>query len=694
MNLSVDFPEIWAQVHYRYRGQSYKYNLPLPRGGKRLDGLDIKFDGEPIAKGQRFLVTMESSEKVDIESFVLTGAFNRDNLNGVFFNGYQSWTESRERSPYVRLSSLGWAGRLLSLNRLGDSSFYHHSERRGRFHGYSYAYLRYPDRLLLLCSLDDSAGYTIIGTDTRRGLFTLSKDMEEYCLKGQKEILNLAILEGSEEEVFDAYSQLRSDSYQDTPHGFGWMGQLPHKRRLDERYIRRNLATCRDKNIPFDYFIIGDGWQSALGEWNLPASGFPSGMSSLCAEIRGSGYTPGLWFAPFVVEPDSTIFRTRKDWLACKPGKSPQVAGRLVQHRGAYFALNLSRQDVREYIAESYQRITKEWKYGFVVLDLLYVAGLYPRDGLSRGGAMNEAMEFLYSLKGDARWLAKGIPLDSSFGKVEYAQVCADSSPRWDPAFFRNIHLRERVSSLNALRSTVGRRHLNGRFISNAVGAFFLKSSWRGMDVLQRYTLLLLNMLLGKFISISDQISNYTDEEMGFFRLIFPLTHPQIESLVETRGVVKICYCIGQRKYINFSNLSARTRTLKLPRGNWFGTSRLGRRAHHIVGLKSQQIKAGESRNYLELQGDDCFAGSDGHIFPGAEIHSIRQEGNNFSVVPKPEKNNPFRIWLQCPFTPNDDGDVTINGVPAEKKSTSSGLQLISALIETASSKNGASLST
>ena len=124
--------------------------------------------------------------------------------------GYQSWTESCEHSPGERIAALNSPGRFLSLHRFGDAAFYPYPERKGRFHGYSYAYLRYPDRLFLVGSLDDSIGYTIIGTDLRHELFTLSKGLNGYRLDGRQDILELALLEGPEEEVFDLYARMRN----------------------------------------------------------------------------------------------------------------------------------------------------------------------------------------------------------------------------------------------------------------------------------------------------------------------------------------------------------------------------------------------------------------------------------------------------------------------------------------------------
>ncbi len=676
---STKLSEIWVHLHYRCKGESYKFNLPLPMGCKSLEGLKVEFAREMIEGGQRLLVSLEAAAPVEIESFMLTGSLGHlEHLTSVFCNGYQSWTESWELFPGNRMPSLTSQGRFLSLHRLGDSTFYAYPDKRGCFHGYSYGYLRYSDLLFFVGSLDDSIGYTIISTDIRHGMFTLTKELSGYCFNDRQTILDLVLLEGKKEEVFDRYMELRGLSGSTAPKVFSWMSEAPRSLRMDEFYIRRNLSAFRDNQIPMDYFIVGNGWQSALGEWDLPASGFPSGLSSLCAEIRGSGYKPGLWFAPFVVGVDSTIFRSRKNWLAREQGKPPRPAGRLLRHGGLVFSLDVSRDDVRKYIADNYRRMTENWHYDLIVLDLLYAAGIYPRNGRSRGGAMNDAMRFLYSLKGDAKWILNGVPLESCFGNSGYVRIGSNTSPYWERPYYKNIHLRERESTRNALKSTIGRRQLNGRFFASAAGPFYLKSMKRGMDKFQRYTNLLLSHLFGSCLMATEAIEDYQSQEMKLFKSLFPLMSPIINSVDEYRRTMQVSYRIKSRQYLSISNISERTQSFQLPSGHWFAAPWLLRRAHHITGGKVQQLKPWESRNYLFVDDEDCFAGSDGHIFPGSEIESIAKEDGDWRIIPKQEKRDSFRAWLQISET---ESVVTLNGYPVEKKLSAYGRWLADTLV-------------
>jgi len=683
--------EVWVELHYRYKDEIFQFNLPLPQGGKFFDGLRVDFDRVDIPGGRRFTINMEPLGKVELIRFELTGHLNYgDDVRSIFVNGYQSWTGSRERSPGERISALNGPGKVLYLQKYGDYQFYNYPEKKGRFHGYSYAYTRYPDRLFFAGSLDEQAGYTIIGTDIKHNLFSLTKDVAGLHLNDRRLVLDIVLLEGPEKDVFERYLELRREVDEGKEimavvvpgeRAAAWSSHRGIGNTIDEVSIRRNLAEFRDRKIPLKYFIIDDGWETATGDWRNPSSGFPSGMSSLAAEIKGSGYIPGIWFAPFITGRESSIFRNRKDWLAKEPGKRAKPAGWIPSHGGLFYALDLSRHDVRAYIAGSLARIRDEWGFSLIKMDLLYAAALFPPEGKSRGEAMNDAMNFLLSLKGDTEYLLNSVPLESAFGKAEYCRIGAETTPFWEHPFTRNLHCRERFSTLNNLRSTVGRRHLDGRFFSNDTGSFHLSSKKNSMEPPRRYTQLLLHSLLGNMITTSDNPGDYDEDELNTYLSIFPLIQPVIEDVQESRRTVTIRYTVGERRFICISNLAERIRSFELPEGTWFGARGLKRRPHHVAGGRKQVLKPGESRNYLKLDESDFYAGSDGHLFPGSEISLIQGKGRNFQVEAVSSVLNDFRVWIRIPQDEPSEGNILINGKDAEILTTSNGDRLATGMI-------------
>ena len=67
-------------------------------------------------------------------------------------------------------------------------------------------------------------------------------------------------------------------------------------------------------DLPFEVFQVDDGWQVNIGDW-LANNKFPSGMQALADKIRACGRTPGLWLAPFLGVPSSSLLRQHPDWF-------------------------------------------------------------------------------------------------------------------------------------------------------------------------------------------------------------------------------------------------------------------------------------------------------------------------------------------------------------------------------------------
>ncbi|MDF1567656.1 MAG: alpha-galactosidase [Spirochaetaceae bacterium] len=674
------FPsEVWVELHYRYKGELFQFNLPMHHGEKFLDGLRLDFAYEDIPDGRRFTLVLEPLGEVFLDSFELTGGMKfGDEMKSVFVNGFQSWTGSRERSPGERISGLNWPGKMMSMHRYGDAVIYPYSEKKGRFHGYSYAYIRYPEHLLFAGSLDESAGYTIITTDVRRDFFSVKKDVTGLSLKSKRKLIDIVLFTASEERVFDRFMELRGHAATGLARATAWTSWHSEFRAIDELKIRRSLSAFRERRIPWDYFIIDDGWQRETGDWDTPSTGFASGMASLAAEIRGSGYKPGIWCAPFMVSPDSAVFRTKKTWLARTAKGRIRPAAWLPKHGGILYALDISKDEVKTFVAETIKRFRDSWGFEFIKLDLLYAAALYPPQGYSRGEAMNMAMDFLQSVKGEAVYQVSAVPLESAFHRAEYCRTTADTTPYWEHIFHRNIHGRERASTLNALRSTVGRRELNGRFFTVDTDSFFLQERSKVMESSRRYTQILLQSLLGGLLSTSDDISALDEDALRMLQSIFPVTDPEIHEVVESRRTVTIRYRVAGRHFTSISNLAERVRPLVLPEGFWFCASGLKRRAHHVTGGGRQILKPGESRNYMLFNEGDPFAGSDGHIFPGREIASIAGPADDWIIRPDPGVMTDFRVWMRVG---TESHTVRINGVEADIIQTPYGVKLASAVV-------------
>lgn len=140
-----------------------------------------------------------------------------------------------------------------------------------------------------------------------------------------------------------------------------------------------------------------------------------------------------------------------------------------------FYALDLSNEEVREYLREVFHQVLDVWGFDLVKLDFLYAVCMLPTEYKTRGQIMCEAMDFLCEVIGDKLILGCGVPLGPAFGKVDYCRIGPDVGLDWDGAPKEKLLHRERVSTKNTIGNTIYRRQLNGRAFWNDPDVYLLR---------------------------------------------------------------------------------------------------------------------------------------------------------------------------------------------------------------------------
>ena len=143
------------------------------------------------------------------------------------------------------------------------------------------------------------------------------------------------------------------------------------------------------QSLLFDVFQIDDGWQLGIGDWE-PNAKFPSGMDVLAARIKETGRKAGLWLAPLLIVPSSSIFHKHRDWLL------HDEKGRLVSAGFNWgeklYALDTTHPAVMDWLTVQMKKV-RDWGFEYVKLDFLYAGALpgkryidIPRETAYRNG--------------------------------------------------------------------------------------------------------------------------------------------------------------------------------------------------------------------------------------------------------------------------------------------------------------------
>ena len=133
----------------------------------------------------------------------------------------------------------------------------------------------------------------------------------------------------------------------------------------------QQLALARiAKEIGVEMFVIDDGWfkgrindKGGLGDWTVDKSKFPNGLQPMIKKINDMGLDFGIWIEPEMVNPNSDLYRAHPDWVFHYPNRT--------RHEGRnQLLLNLAREDVYQYLYDSFHLLLKENNIKFIKWDM------------------------------------------------------------------------------------------------------------------------------------------------------------------------------------------------------------------------------------------------------------------------------------------------------------------------------------
>ena len=122
-------------------------------------------------------------------------------------------------------------------------------------------------------------------------------------------------------------------------------------------------------SLGIEMLVMDDGWfgkrnadNSSLGDWVVNEEKIQGGLKNLVDEVNKLGMEFGIWFEPEMISPNSDLFREHPDWCIHIEGREPALCRE-------QYVLDLSRQEVVDYIYESVKRYFK-CKYNLCKWDM------------------------------------------------------------------------------------------------------------------------------------------------------------------------------------------------------------------------------------------------------------------------------------------------------------------------------------
>jgi alpha-galactosidase len=533
-------------------------DLLLPGKHTFFDAYHADFRVENVAGGVRYQLYLHPKQDLTVRRLELVFELPDRESVQLLANGWQSWSETRMRSADQPVPGMRAMARPF-MGLYGDEHIPGIPRGKGFVHTWTYAVLQAGRTAWFAGSLNERTGMTLFLYDAAAGVLRVRKDMDGLLLTHSFPALDIWVSRGGQLDTLDRYADLLACRPAPVEPALGWTSWYRHFNRIDEALIRHNLAGVQQSGLPFSWFQIDDGWQTAVGDWLSVKPVFPEGMGALAGRIRAAGLQPGLWLAPFVASAQSETAKKHPDWLLKAPDGRPLRAGWNPLWGGWYHALNCYHPGVQEYLAGVFHQATERWGYALLKLDFLFAVALAPPPEKTRGQVLHDALVLLRQLAGNRKILACGVPLGAAFGLVDYCRVSGDTHTAWRHPLLTFLRFRERIGADVALRSTLSRWALDGRVFHSDPDVFFLRRDHQKLNPDQQHTLLTVNALLGSLLFCSDDVGAYGDVQKATLREALSWQGAAVQAVSEIApDLYRITFRKDGQACRAFVNLTAR----------------------------------------------------------------------------------------------------------------------------------------
>ena len=318
-----------------------------------------------------------------------------------------------------------------------------------------------------------------------------------------------------------------------------------------EEDLNENLEWLQNEKIPFDIFLLDDGWSDNFGSWNS-GTRFPSGMKKAAEKIKAAGYIPGVWTCPFVVTENSSVLKEHPELIA----RDQQGNFYPFQYDGPEncYTVDPTSPYAPIYFKQMYQKIKN---YGFMAHKFDFLRSLLTTDKVTfynkkytRAQAYRLGMQLVREAIGDDGYiLACGGIFEASIGLVDGMRTGSDTRGYWRNKEHLNT-IKQNIMRCNSnkfwhtdpdaacirLRSEVFvnknmQKMSYGKMSAEDVYAVYGTLSLGSLNDEEAFTILVNQYIGGGMMCLSERFAELSPERKAMFRHVIPTHYPVPEIL-------------------------------------------------------------------------------------------------------------------------------------------------------------------
>lgn len=215
------------------------------------------------------------------------------------------------------------------------------------------------------------------------------------------------------------------------PPVYGWCSWYDRTTKIDEAHIMEVTKTIEENPNAFGKGIvqIDDGYQKMDGDWSGNAK-FPSGLAAVTKRIRDAGCTPGVWFAPLMMNPEHPWQKQHPDAMQTDGKGIGTFMNANPFHPAGANWINPSHPESKKFLT----KIIKDARdngFGYIKIDFNGIGSKFVDPSQTRLQAFRELYAVYRSAAGEDIYILSclGQPNRGAIGFVDAARVGPDSHP-------------------------------------------------------------------------------------------------------------------------------------------------------------------------------------------------------------------------------------------------------------------------
>lgn len=439
----------------------------------------------------------------------------------------------------------------------------------------------------------------------------------------------------------------------------GWCSWYEFYTNISHEKISSNLKEIQkvQPELPVEVVQIDDGFERAVGDWLLFKPEFPDGVAPLAEDIKKAGYIPGLWLAPFIVHPDSLLYKQHPEMLLRQKNKRLVNSG--FNWNKFTTSLDMTHPAAQEYIREVISTAVEKWGYPYLKLDFLYAAaqqGKHHDPTLTRAQVLRKGLELIRKAAGPETFiLGCGLPLGTGIGLVDGMRIGADVSGEWIFSFngIKLIFDKEpnTPSAKNAMQNTITRSAMHRRWWINDPDCLLVREKMK-LNLDEVHTLATTIGLSAGMLLLSDNMVTVSPDRLKIAQSLIPVLRdpPQVIDLFDNHtphllrqdleSAAGKWHLLG---WINWKetpvSMTFRPEEFHLPKGSYYVRSYWDQKSY-IAGTDYPALEFNVPKHGCLLlavrqsKHDQAqFLGSDLHFSQGIEVKEWKDTGKEVEIA-------------------------------------------------------------